>query len=462
MLSREASPLSEKSSGSSVWKVALLATAVYFPTTLYPPSDLSHSIFRVATCLALAAGFAWPLQRLARWGVALWVAGIVWSVVVAPDPWRAVWSTHNRQEGAWQAAHYVALVLVLAAVPREKLARWVAVAALMAAAMPLWQSSLVDGRLAGSTGNPLYLAPLLLVGVWGAWRTGWNALAVILALAAIATGSKGVGVAAVAAFGVLVLSRWPRVGLGLGMILAGLIWVVPVPTSGMIRLELGRVALHGIATAPWGWGAEGFPFVWDIFWRGATATGEAWHDRAHNLLLDRTIEWGVVGVVGWLAVVVAAWRRAELPERMALAAWLAYHLTMFEMMWGAVGFAVLVGYRLRGPTVRVSALGYAAAALALVVGSAQLAQSAAGARAADIPAMQAAIEMWSPVGGDLVEVYLKGRQTRASLDWAAERTETRSPHATQQAMLLALWDPAYCADLKLAAPRRPDVRELCP
>jgi len=445
-----------------VWRVAILAPAIYGAWTLYPPSDMSHAVMRVATCLALAAGVAWPREPLVRWGIGLWLVGIAWSAIAAPDPWRALWSTHNRQEGAWQAAHYVALTLVLAAMPREKLVRWVAVAALGAAAWGLAPFGWVNGRLAGSAGNPLYLAPLLLVGAWGAWRAGWRAMAAILALAAVATGSKGVVVAMVAAAGVLVFQRWPGWGLVAATLSSVGIWLVPVPTSGMIRVQLGTIALQGVAASPLGWGAEGFPFVWDTFWRGATATGEVWHDRAHNLLLDRAIEWGLVGVVGWLAVVVGAWRRAELPERMALAAWLAYHMTMFEMMWGAVGFAALLGYTLHSYPRRVSKwIGWTGAAVALVVGAAQLAQSRAAAIAADFPAMQAAIEMWSPVGGDVVELYLKAQQTPASLEWVADQVETRSPHATQQAMLLAIWDRRYCADLRLAAPWRPDVRELC-
>ena len=484
-----------------MWRVALLAPALYGWGTLYPPSDLSHAVMRVATCLALAAGAAWPRNPLGHWGMIFCIVGIAWSAIAAPDPWRALWSTHNRQEGAWQAAHYVALTLVLMVVPREKLVRWVAVAALGAAAWGLAPLGWVNGRLAGSAGNPLYLAPLLIVGIWGAWRAsrtgfgsvasasglrlsdiksgvasrreaeehagyrtiwGWRAAAAVLALAAVATGSKGVGVAMVAAFGVLALAKAPRVAQVGAIVLALGIWVAPIPASGLIRLELGRVALHGIWAEPLGWGAEGFPFVWDTFWRGATATGEVWHDRVHSLVLDRAIEWGLVGVAGWLAVVVAAWRRAELPERMAITAYFAYSLTMFEMLWGAVGAAALLGYTLHGRPRRVSRwVGWTGAAVALIVGAAQLAQSRAAATAADFPAMQAAIEMWSPVGGDVVELYLKAQQTPASLEWAAGRVETRSPHATQQAMLLAVWDRRYCADLRLAAPWRPDVRMLC-
>ena len=445
-----------------MWRVALLAVALWVPGTLYPPSDMAHAVFRVATCLALTVGVAWLRNPLVRWGIILWIAGVAWSVLAAPDPWRALWSTHNRQEGAWQTAHYVVLALVLAAVPRAKLVRWVALAALMAAAWGFTPIGWVNGRLVGSTGNPLYLAPLLLVGVWGAWRAGWRAVATVLALAAAATGSKGIGVALVAAFGVLVLRRWPWAGLIGAIGLSITLFAIPIPDSGMIRLELGRVALHGIWAEPLGWGAEGFPFVWDTFWRGVTPTGEVWHDRAHALVLDRAIEWGLVGVAGWLAVVIGAWRRAGLPERMAIAAYCAFGLTMFEMLWGAVGFAALLGYTLHSRPRRVSRwVGWAAAAVALVVGAAQLAQSRAAAIAADFPAMQAAIEMWSPVGGDVVELYLKARQTPASLEWATDRVETRSPHATQQAMLLAIWDRRYCADLRLAAPWRPDVRALC-
>jgi hypothetical protein len=492
---------------SSVWRVAILATALWVPGTLYPPSDVAHAVFRIAVCLAACGTLALPRGRLVRWGLVAWGLGITASVILAADPWRAFWSTHNRQEGAWQAAHYLALVLVLAAVPREKVVRWVAVAALGAAAWGVAPLGWVNGWLAGSTGNPLYLAPLLIVGVWGAWRasismvsesslpgrclsghsvpmeqralgssrqpwagpakrvtdrTFWRALAALLALAAVATGSKGVAVAVIAAGGAWLLAKAPRVALAGAVLLALGIWAVPIPASGLIRLELGRVALHGIWAEPWGWGAEGFPYVWDTFWRGVAPTGEAWHDRAHNLLLDRAIEWGIVGLIGWSMVVIAAWRRAELPERMALAAWLGFHLTMFEMMWGAVGFAALLGYVLhRRPMLTPKVTGRVLATVALVVGAAQLAQSNAAARAATMPEMEAAIELWSPVGGDVVELYLKAPQTRATLDWAAERVETRSSHATQQAMLLAVWDRQYCADLRLAAPTRPDVRELC-
>src|SRR3972149_6439380 len=81
------------------------------------------------------------------------IVGIAWSAIAAPAPWRALWSTHNRQEGAWQAAHYVALTLVLAAMPREKLVRWVAVAALGAAAGGLAPFGWGDGRLGGGGGG---------------------------------------------------------------------------------------------------------------------------------------------------------------------------------------------------------------------------------------------------------------------------------------------------------------------
>jgi hypothetical protein len=76
--------------------------------------------------------------------------------------------------------------------------------------------------------------------------------------------------------------------------------------------------------------------------------------------------------------------------------------------------------------------------------------------------MEGVIERWSPVGGEVVELYLKAAQTERSLAWAADHTELHSPHATQQAFLLAAWSQRYCADLRAAAPNRPDVRSLCP
>lgn len=447
--------------------VALLALAVFWPYSLYPPSDLSHALFRVAVCLAAAGGIAIPRGRLVRWGLGLWVAGIFWSAVWAPDPWRAIWSTHNRNEGAWQVAHYVALVIVCAAAPRERIVKWLAMAATAAAAWGLADLGWVNGRLAGSTGNPLYLAPLLLMGVWAAHRAGWWLLMPVLGFALALTGSKGALLAVIASCGYLVSRRWPRAGLAGAVVAAVGLWFVPLGGSALIRLELGRVAGLGVLTQPWGWGAEGFPFVWDTFWKGATATGEVWHDRAHCLFLDRAIEWGIAGLIGWGIVVYTAYTRAETPERAAIVAYVVYSLTMFEMMWGAAAFAVLLGYVLRGQRWRPSTVrglrefGWSWAAVATVVGAAALAQTHAASKAADFPAMQAAIEQWSPIGGDIIEVYLKARQTPETLEWALDHVETHSPHATQQAMLLAVWDRRYCIDLKLAAPKRPDVRALC-
>jgi hypothetical protein len=474
-----------------VIRVALLTLAIWVPGTLYPPSDVSHFSFRVAVCLAACGTVAIPQGRLVRAGLALWGAGIAWSVVAAPDPWRALWSTHSRNEGAWQAAHYLLLVLVASFVARASLARWVALAALAAAAWGVAPLGWVDGRLAGSTGNPLYLAPLLLIGAWGAWRAGWRWLAALLVVAALATGSKGVVVALVAAGGVWLLARAPgRVILAVGAVVAAGVWFAPMPDSGAIRIELGRIAVAGIAERPLGWGAEGFSFAFDRFWTGFSPTGEVWHDRVHCHLLDRAIEWGVVGVAGWIAVVVAAWRRAELPERMAIAAYLGFGLTMFPMMWGEAAFAALLGYTLRGRPCRVDRrvawtaaavaapgrvfssdrgsrivnkpFALLAVAVALGVGAAQLNQSHAAARAADMPSMERAIDLWSPVGGDVVVLYLKAPQTAATLEWAADRVELWAPHASRQAMLLALWDrKLYCADLRATAPRRPDTIALC-
>lgn len=447
--------------------VALLALAIWWPWSLYPPSDLSHAVFRVAVCLAAAGGIAVPKGRLVRWGLILWAFGLVSSMILATDPWRALWSTHNRNEGAWQAAHYLLLVLVAARIPRERIANWLTIAAIAAACWGVLPLGWVNGRLAGSTGNPLYLAPLLLLGVWAAHRAGWTLLMPVLCLGLALTGSKGAMLAVIATCGYLAFQRWPRTAFCGTVVAAVGIWAVPIPDSGMIRLELGRVAGLGIVTQPWGWGAEGFPFVWDTFWRGVTATGEAWHDRAHSLVMDRAIEWGIHGLIGWGIVVWAAWRRAETPERAAIVAYLTYGLTMFEMMWGAAAFSVLLGYVLRGQRWRPSTVrglrefGWSWAAVAVVVGAAALAQTHAASKAADFPAMQAAIERWSPIGGDVIEVYLKAKQTPESLEWAADNVEIHSPHATQQAMLLAVWDRRYCIDLKLAAPKRPDVRALC-
>src|SRR3972149_5327433 len=121
---------------------------------------MAHAVFRVATCLALTVGVAWLRNPLVRWGIILWIAGVAWSVLAAPDPWRALWATHNRQGGAWQTAHSLGLAPVLAAVPRAKLVRWVALGAINSPSRHINTAAGRPARQLPAACNPLYLAPL--------------------------------------------------------------------------------------------------------------------------------------------------------------------------------------------------------------------------------------------------------------------------------------------------------------
>lgn len=333
-----------------MWRLALLAPALYVPWTFYASSDAQHALFRVA----VAASLPFTFGRAGRW-VALWVSGIVLSTFVADDPWRAFWSTHSRNEGALQQLAYVGLLGALTTVKRESLTLWLLASALGAAAWGVfsfgWGIPGVWGpRLQGSTGSPLYLGALLLFGLWAAAeRRQWWALTLV-GLALAFTGARGALVGLV--MGVcywLFATRRRVLAVCLCIGLSALLLSMPVAGSLSTRAALWSTAIEGISEKPLlGWGAEGYPLVWDR-WPRETATGEEWHDRAHSVPLDRLIEWGMVGCLGFAGVLVLAWRSGDHLSRAALVAYGVQSLVGIDALPSMVGLCSLLAYSLREP-----------------------------------------------------------------------------------------------------------------
>jgi len=112
-----------------------------------------------------------------------------------------------------------------------------------------------------------------------------------------------------------------------------------------------QAAIEGIAERPWGWGAENFPIVWDRHFVDIVtpdANGEPvphyWHDRAHNVYLDRAIEWGVQGLAVWVFMLGLAWKRGDDIDRTAIVLYAVQALFMFDMMMSMIGACVLIAW----------------------------------------------------------------------------------------------------------------------
>lgn len=269
-----------------------------------------------------------------------------------------------RGEGALQHLCYVALLWLLL---RSKIdLRWLVwggVAVCLWGLLPAvgWTEGGVLGlpRFRGNLGNPLYLATGLTFALWAALKLRWWHAAIPFAAAMLATQSKGAILGlAVALIFYLFHTRQQEIAFVLTVLLTVGMFMVPKPTSGTIREGIWDAAVHGIVQRPWGWGAENFPLAWDANFVPITTIREYhgppeprtdiiphwWHDRAHNVLLDRAIEWGWIGVVVWVFLLVGAWKRGRALDQSAILLYLLQGMFMFDCQMSMIGAVTLIAY----------------------------------------------------------------------------------------------------------------------
>jgi hypothetical protein len=362
----------------SIWlKIATLAPALFVPWLWYGQSEAGHIVFQAAVlcCAVTLTGKRTDCGSVDRVRVpaaptmliAAWVFFIVLSTALSDSVLETVFSSHQRGEGALQHLAYVVFFVALLAADRLDL-RWLVWMCLGCVAWTAVYPALGwhDGtgvlgvpQLRGNLGNPLYLAMLLPLGVWASLKLRWWHAAIILAAAAAATQSKGMYVGLVVA-GTWWLweSRRYVWGTLATAVLGTAAWLVPIPTTFLVRAAAWEAAIKGIIERPLGWGAENFPLVWDRFFIPVVqqvefADGHVaqiphfWHDRAHNVFLDRGVEWGVLGLAVWVGILLVAYRRGGMLERFMLVWYAVAGVFMFDMLPGMVGLLMLVAWSWR-------------------------------------------------------------------------------------------------------------------
>ena len=225
--------------------------------------------------------------------------------------------------------------------------------------------ALYGGRSAGLFGNPVYLAELLVGGLWLALcrfdRPGpaaiggtlllSGALAVsgsrfglalagvaVVALAARVGWRKAAAAAAVVAVGVALGTALPHLGLSGGGTTA-VDRVSAAPASGVRpRLDTWRTGLSAVADRPLtGWGPNGFLAGTSSRRPKSVARSEG-PDRlfadAHDVIVEEAVSTGVVGVglfLWWLALMLGAVRRgAGRAPPLAGFGWLCLALMLVE------------------------------------------------------------------------------------------------------------------------------------
>lgn len=155
------------------------------------------------------------------------------------------------------------------------------------------------------------------------------------------------------------------------------------------RLIVWESALKGFSDRPiFGWGQEGFSFVYNKYYNPEMYAAEPWYDRTHNVVLDWLIAGGILGFLGYLSLYFFALRyiwkdeETEIVEKSILTgligAYFIHNLFVFDNITSYLLFTYLLAYLhvrhtkekeiVEGPLVESKALRTTLASGAVVVG----------------------------------------------------------------------------------------------
>ncbi len=333
------------------------------------------------------------------------IAFVVWMFVAnlfAVNVTKAFWSNFERMEGWVLLAHLLGLFFVASNVLRveKKWRTWFLTSLSVSVLLVIYGLLQLAGTFAihqGSTridatfGNSAYFAIYLLfsvfVALWlalveeRAWLK-WSliGLAVIQGVLIFMTETRGtmlglLGALTLAAvLTALTAGKRARTlaitGLGLLLLVSGLFYINRDSSfvrenrildrvasisleGGQTRFTIWSMAFEGVLERPvFGWGQEGFNYVFNKFYDPSLYGQESWFDRAHNAFIDWLSAGGFIAFFLYIGLfgtaIVLLWTHSELsrPERIALTAALAgyafHNLFVFDNLYSYVYFFAIL------------------------------------------------------------------------------------------------------------------------
>ncbi len=348
-----------------------------------------------------------PRKSLALILGGLFVLALGVSTVIAENPIKAFWSNFERMEGYIMLIHLAMYVTVLTSVLRTELMwrRFFNVSIGVSVLIGLYGLLQLSGaltinqggvRVDGTLGNATYLAVYMLIHAfltmlalarWAKdrWVQALYAAALLLQIVMIfyaATRGTILGLVGGIFLAGLIFTfsrgagslRKVGIGLiGLVIVLTGVFFAVRdnpyvqqheilgriasiSVEAGETRFTIWSMALKGVAERPvFGWGQEGFNFIFNKYYTADLYTQEPWFDRAHNVLVDWLVAGGVVGLALYISLYLVLlyylWRpgsQFDAAERAILTGLLAgyafHNLFVFDNLMSYLLFMAVFSY----------------------------------------------------------------------------------------------------------------------
>ena len=379
---------------------------------------LVEIVFALWAILALRDPSVRPKQSWLLYALGAFLVSIGISALLAVNPDKAFWSNFERMEGWISIAHLVAyFTVVFSMFTNEK--NWkilwnttIAVSVIeggygLLQLMGMLTINQGGVRVDGTFGNATYLAiymvfsffiTLLAAHWWARGKSamsrallGWYGLAALLQLVMIYhTATRGAQIGLVGGLFLTALifvfsakdnptlRKW-GIGVIVGFLVLGGAFVavrnapfvqnsqvlsrlagIATPHSLFAQLstrsEIWSMALQGVAERPiFGWGQEGFNYVFNKYYDPSLYAQESWFDRAHDEFIDWLIAGGIVALFLYLSLFAIAlwylWRPSNAftsVERALftglLAAYVLNNIVVFDNLLSYILFFTVLAY----------------------------------------------------------------------------------------------------------------------
>lgn len=390
---------------------SLISLSMYFPFITgknFLFRIVVEIIFGLWLVLAYRDKSARPKSSFILWALLAYLAAETLATIFGQVPLRSFWSNFERMEGLVSYIHNFLFFLVMISVLKSAQAwRWLLKTSLGVSLIISWYGILQlagkmtihqsGSRLDATLGNSAYMAVFMLFNIAIAFyllvssrnktaKWVYGAIAALETVILYFTATRGATLGLLGGIILfLIIAAWKKAGRTrrislyvLGSIALLVVLFIGIKNTSFVQNNeilsryaslsitgnslIGRKQIWGMGWQGFkehpllGWGPENFPLVFQKYYTPQMYGQEPWFDRAHNVIFDKLINAGLVGLLAYLSIFAAAlyylYRGSKEGDRFAeravivslLAGYFFQNLTVFDQVTSVIMFYIILGF----------------------------------------------------------------------------------------------------------------------